>query len=170
MGQIRGLTLWRPWPNAFLLQERSWSTQTIRPKRVENRDWYPQWACQPMSGGVADAKPGIYFALHAGHRADLQALDEIRRWGWPELRVGEPSLIVAVCRFVRVLDLDQLGEDHPLVARHLPWVAGRYLWEVDQVVVLPDPVSCSGAQGLWLLPDPVLSAVREQWATGRAAT
>ena len=165
-GEIRGCTLHRPWPGAFLLPERTIpgdTAQVLRPKRVENRDWYPKWACRPMSEGTAVARPGIYLALHAWLQVDDRALVEVWRWGWPELRRGEASVIVAVCRLARVLDCD-MGFNHPLIRAHRPWAMGRYLWEVDQVAALPEPVACKGAQGLWPLPPEVLARVRMQWA------
>lgn len=166
MGQCRGCTLWRPWPACFLLRERAGRPG---PKRVENRDWYPQWACLPMVGGIALADPavGLWLALHAGRTADEDALQDIREEGFSELQMGSPALIVGVARLARVLDLDVLGHSHPAIRRHDPWAVGRYCWEVDRVRELPAPVACRGAQGLWRLPELVLEQVRRQWRTGQ---
>ena len=77
---IRGLTLWRPWQAAFLMPER---LGRPGPKRVENRTWYPRWACLAMSNGMAYARTGrpLYLALHAGRQRDREALEELRTGG-----------------------------------------------------------------------------------------
>ena len=169
VGEIRGLTLWRPWAAAFLQRaSRVYWTDgtetTIRPKRVENRDWYPKWAVRPMVGGVAEARPDspLHIALHAGCTLDREALASLRADGWAELGPGAPSLIVGICRLVRVLDYDELGMMHPLVQPHAAWAVGRYLWEVDDVQPLAEAVDCKGAQGLWKLPAGIEEQVRSQ--------
>jgi hypothetical protein len=164
--ELRGLTLWRPWPECFLLGHR--------PKRVENRPWYPQWAMGPWQTGVAcglhDSQ--LWLALHAGQRLDREALQDLRQVA-PELQEGRPGEIVAVCWLARVLDVEELhrlseasGHLAEEIVRNLPWICGPYAWEVDQVRALPEPVPCKGAQGLWKLPPEVLEQVRRQYAGG----
>jgi hypothetical protein len=43
-----------------------------------------------------------------------------------------------------------------------PWFTGPYGWTLDDVVALPAPVPCRGAQGLWPVPDDVAALVIEQ--------
>lgn len=51
-----------------------------------------------------------------------------------------------------------------------PWaVEGQWHWELDNVRVLPEPVSARGALGLWRLPEDVDAAVRAQLAGERVA-
>lgn len=155
--EIRGLTLHRPWGRCFLLPP----SKVAGPKRVENRTWYPRWACQAMHRGIAHAwrERVLWLALHGGQKLDREALDQVRILGWPDLHPGEPGQIVAVCRLARVLDVQALGHRHAEVTAHGWWARGPYLWEVDRVVELPDPVPCRGAQGLWRLPQVALDAL-----------
>lgn len=150
-GTIRGLTLWRPWPSCFLLPELADGTG---PKRVENRSWVPRKHVGPMVDGIAPALDDapLYLALHAGNQRAADALEDLRAVGWTDLDYGEAGQIVAVCRLARVLDVETLGAEHPDVARHGIWICGRYAWEVDEVLGLREPVSCTGARGLWPLP------------------
>lgn len=139
---IRGLTLNRPW---------TWAI-TALDKRVENRSWRPP----PYI-------VGRYIAIHAGKAWDedgaswIEAMFGVVVPGRDELPSG---VIVAV---TRVLGLSLDGND--------PWLEGPYGWQLADVVVLPTPVPCRGAQGLWVLPDDVLALVREGWkqAKERAA-
>ena len=167
--QIRGLTLWRPWPQAFLFSERP---GLPAPKRVENRPWWPKWATAPMRDGVALGATGehaLWLALHAGQHVDTKSTCALLRHRGVELQPGPAGVIVAVCRLARVLDvewLDSRWSDD--LDRHYPWISGPYAWEVDQVTALAAPVPCKGAQGLWTLPPGVLAEVRRQWATATA--
>lgn len=182
-GEIRGLTLWRPWGSLLFVAEDP-AHPEAPPKLVENRPWFPRRVCQPMRAGIALALPGqpLWLAIHNGlHRyvqawADAQAL-----WRRPEYRSrraldgsvprpGEAGLIVGVCRLARVLDVEALGPDHPEVRCHGSWIHGPFAWEVADRVLLPTPVACRGAQGLWKLPPDVLEQVRQQWslAAGQA--
>lgn len=47
-------------------------------------------------------------------------------------------------------------------ARLSKWYMGQVGWVLDEVVTLPKPVPCRGAQGLWTLPADVESAVLAQ--------
>jgi hypothetical protein len=42
------------------------------------------------------------------------------------------------------------------------WIAGQIGWELINVVRI-EPVWCSGQQGLWSLPDPILAQVRNNY-------
>ena len=161
---LRGLTLWRPWANLFLVKpvvrSPGYSMQVVGPKRVENRPKpLPSAMMGPEAGGVRLALPGdsLWLALHNGKRLDRDVLNGWGRVFW-DLLPGVPGDIVALARVCQVLDLDAVGLDHPDVERLQPYVVGRYLWEVDVVLPLPDLVRCTREQGvacfqgLWRLP------------------
>lgn len=168
LDDMRGLTLWRPWPQAFLLERRPGRPA---PKCCENRDtlWPQQWTA-PMQGGVADADPArpLRVAIHAAQKIDRGALSQVRALGFPELQTGEPGVIVCVVRLVRVLDVAVLTLRHPLLQALLPWASGRFVWQVDNVQRLREPVRCGTADGvglfmgLWRLPDAVRRQVEDQ--------
>jgi hypothetical protein len=137
---IRGLTLIRPW---------AWAVAHAG-KDIENRTWEPP---SSLVGG--------FVAIHAGKKWDENAALGI------ELELGirvpdqedHPSgVIVAVARLAGV-QREGLGN---------PWFCGPVGWQLRGVVQI-DPVPCKGAQGLWVIPDPVLVVVRERFASARQA-
>lgn len=138
--RIRGLTLWRPWPWAF----------THADKRVENRPWKPP---SLILGG--------YVALHAGLRFDQGACANMHNglFGPAAAAIdhrmsAHPSgLIVAVAKVTSF---------HPHEGKPNGWEFGPYVWHLPVVSVLPTPVRCKGAQGLWRLSAGVFAEVQEQ--------
>ncbi len=152
--QIRGLTLWRPWPWAF----------THADKRVENRPRRPPRALR-------------YLAFHSGLTFDADAA--IRMWEgrygtaakavWCDSEAHPHSVITFVARVDGVREVkDDLGgrlryvDTMQPVTR--PWVTGPVVIETPEVIVLPTPVACKGAQGYWRLPPDVFQQVRDQVA------
>jgi hypothetical protein len=53
--------------------------------------------------------------------------------------------------------------------RRSPWFIGPWGWRLHDVVTLPEPVPCRGAQGVWFLPADVAEAVARQESIARAA-
>lgn len=170
---LRALTLWRPWPAAICYLG----------KRVENRTWRP----------AADML-GHDLAIHAGQKIDTQAVADIVHGYDPEGRDLETSYyrealargvipgstgVVAVVRVVGFIDatrraalavVKNVGTDRDHTRSW--WWEGPVGWVLDRVRVLPEPVPCRGAQGLWVVPTVVEVRVNEQLRklaeTGRA--
>ena len=173
--EIRGLTLWRPWDQAFYTP----AGVGPGPKLVENRDtWWPYRFTGQMQDGTAEALPDrpLWIALHAGQKLDKQALAWIRQLGLPGFVPGPSGVITGVVRLVRVIDVDWIGREgreDPNLRRLAPYAFGRYSWEVGDTIRLPEPVPCTKAQGvrcfqgLWTLPPPVLEQVRDQAGAAR---
>jgi hypothetical protein len=127
---IRGLSLTRPWPFAFVAQYGG------EPKRVENRSWYPP-----------DYIVGNYIALHAAKswdEEDREYIADITGLYVPSKKESAHSEIFAVCR-VRGYALNP--GDVP--ANQRQWFFGPYGWLLDDYVQLDEPVPCVGARGLW---------------------
>lgn len=147
-GIIKGLSLWRPWPWAILHAG----------KRVENRSWSP-----PKS------MIGQYLALHSAQKWD----EEGREWIEAETNFAvvppkedhPAGVIVGVARLVTAVHENDLGGELPDNQRG--WFCGPWGWILDDVVAI-EPVPCKGAQGLWALPDDVLTLVRERYAKASA--
>lgn len=149
------LTLKHPWPFAICHMG----------KRIENRRWKP-W--RSILGG--------FIAIHGGTVPESHVLirdivdegrDLIRRFGKPEgfddikLRDACMTGIVAIVRVIGIIDgLDDQGSDDP-------WFEGPYGWKLDDVFMLPKPVACKGARGLWEIPYPEVNDVIEQCGTSR---
>lgn len=130
MPEIRGLSLSRPWPMAFLqgpVQKR---------KRVENRSWPPpRWMF------------GQYLALHVAQSWDGSGVDDILDILGVEVprKKDYPSgLIVAVCQLTGCMK-----DDEWLDPVHRPWFCGPFGWVVSNVVELQTPILHKGALGLW---------------------
>lgn len=156
MSDRLALTLWPEW--AYAVAHLG--------KDVENRSWPPP---QNMIrkriaihggasiGGRSTTKTG--FALAAVQTmADVAELCGHSR---QKLRTITPGVVKeAGCGIVAVVTLAGVLQS-PQPER---WYVGDNLfgWKLEDVLVLPRPVKCSGAQGLWRIPPEVLARVREQ--------
>jgi len=147
---IPALTLHRPWPYCIT------GLYELVAKRVENRSW-------------ATRHRGDLL-LHAGRRWNTRDLQAACRF--VHVSGGRPGLIPAaeqahptgVVATVRVVDVCA-GSAHTdtVVCGCGPWaMPGQYHWRIDQVRVLPSPVECRGAQGLWRPSPEVLAQVSAQ--------
>ena len=142
--QIRGLTLIRPW--GFFVAEKH--------KPVENRTWKPPAA---MLGG--------FVAIHNGQKYDPEAVGDIEfEFGltYPGADRDPSGHIIAVARLAAVTH-----EDEPNADRSSRWFCGPFGWWLADVVRIA-PVPCKGAQGLWVIPPPVLEQVRANWKAATA--
>ena len=144
---LRALTLLRPWTDAILYGG----------KRVENRTWAP-----PKS------IIGTVIALHAGR--GYQNLED-SYWpsgGWqPPSKKDSAEGIVGLARVVRVIGSDPLFADRRpegLPEDQIGWWCGPIGWLLADVQPLKRPVPCVGHLSVWLVPDAVELAVREQIA------
>jgi hypothetical protein len=157
-GEIRGLSLTRPWPFAF-----------HHGKRIENRSWRP-------SGRLIDC----YIALHAAKswsEDDREFIQEALRLPVPDRKASPDSQIFAVARWRGGIVLSTpLTNESGLrpTGSILPpeqdkWFFGPYGWLFEDYVELPEPVQCIGARGLWILPEDVKALVREKYQKARTA-
>lgn len=151
---IRGLSLTRPWPFAFVAEYDD------EPKRVENRDWPPP----PFI-------VGHYLALHAAQswsEDDREWIAHITGIKVPGRRESPHSEIFAVCRVdgyvTEVLD-------ERLSVNQRKWFFGPYGWLLTDYVQLVEPVKCKGGQKLWRLESRpgVLEAVRDSYRRSASA-
>lgn len=128
---VRGLSLTRPWPWAFV--------NGPFPKRVENRTWRP----------AASLISTHYIALHAAQswdEHDRDVIELITGIVVPPKDQHLHSAIFAVCRITDVVEEDGTATLEPSQER---WFFGPFGWIVGDFVKLIAPVACKGAQGLW---------------------
>lgn len=133
--EIYGLSLWRPWPWAFVTGPEHLQ------KRVENRTWKPP-------AGVE------WLALHSAKKWDAEGQAFIQRT--TGLRVPpdaeHPSgQIFAICRLKHAFEANCPDDVDQWPANISLWAFGPWCWVVDDVLPLVNPVPCPGAQGLWKL-------------------
>jgi hypothetical protein len=135
--QMRALSIRQPWTDAIVLGT----------KRVENRGWpAPAWIL------------GRVIALHASKVADRGAQPPPGE-EWPS-GLTDSSRLGAVLAVARVRDCHFTTGG---LCGCSPWaVPGQFHWTLADVRLLPDPVPCKGALGLWRLPEDVEAAVRAQ--------
>jgi hypothetical protein len=146
---VKAITLWPEW---------AWAICALG-KRVENREWLPG----PRL--IVGDRLAIHAGKHLGGRAGEPAADEAsdavldmyRRAtgetfppGWPDAFEDCPrSAIVAVATVTGFDRNQRTGWDVP----------GAWHWRLGDVRVLPVPVPCRGAQGLWAPSEDVLRAL-----------
>lgn len=145
---IRGLTLKRPWPFAFTIENN--------PKRVENRSWAPpkgtDWLA--LHSGKGWDGIGAHFVRGLLTGKDLMNFSDFQH----------QSYVFAVCRIDRVIGLLNQYQSPP---ENLPqwasqgtrfegipvgqqqWAFGPFVWVLKDMVILKEPVACKGGQGLW---------------------
>ena len=151
---MRALSIKQPWIGAI----------TYGDKRVENRGWpAPDWII------------GQRIALAASRGPDWDAPD--MAWiesGLMPYRPGDPrkawtasltlGAIVAVATVTgchpRYHICNPTGIPETVCSRWSVW--GQCHWILDDMRLLPEPVPCKGALGLWRLPEDVEKAVRAQ--------
>lgn len=154
----RALTLWPEW---------SWAIcDPVCRKDRENRDWEPP---PSLVGDWLAIHAGKYIGGRPGDSATVEGLTDLRQtaeciaeergesWQLPCYSELIPRIVTsAVVAVVRVAGVEHGPENG--------WYTGQpgFGWVLDRLKVLPKPVPCKGAQGLWWLPDEVLRQVREQ--------
>jgi hypothetical protein len=133
---IRGLSLTRPWPFAFVNGPESLQ------KRVENRSWRPpKWILNK------------HVALHAAkswNEEDRAYISAVLGMEVPNKKDSPDSEIFAVCR---VVGWATRASDGRLTDEQRRWFFGPFGWLVDSLVKLVEPVPCKGALSLWSFSD-----------------
>lgn len=146
---MRALTLHQPWAWAIAHAD----------KRIENRTWYPP-----------SELLGREIAIHAGKRFDEAGAAWMTsgmgsgcedRLPVPEVADTVFGAVVAVARLYAATER-RPDESDP----RRRWWAGPVGWLLQDVVALPTPVPCRGAQGLWILPADVEAEVLRQISSG----
>lgn len=133
---MKALTLRHPWAFAICY----WG------KRIENRSWRPQ----------TELRIGHRFAIHGGRapagvdnvRYVIETGKElVKKFGLPpgfSDLTGNDIVRSGIVATAVLKDVVTRSDD--------PWFEGKYGWVLDEVIVLPEPIRCPGAQGLWTVP------------------
>ena len=131
---MKALTLYAPWGYAIAHLN----------KRLENRGWIP-----PKS------VLGQRIAIHTGKVVDRDAVAALQN----QLGTMLPELPTSCIECTAVVKgwIAKLAEDHP----QRIWYAGGKAWVLDDVITLPHPIPCRGAQGLWAVPPEIEAQIVE---------
>ena len=141
------ITLWPEWAWMIGILGDGRSDGLI-PKRVENRGWRP-----PLPKGTRIA---IHAGAHVGGRRGDPATEEGIDAVIGMFRRANPGRALPFDFRGRILTCDRsaivctatvVGVDREQLTG---WdVPGAWHWRLADVLVLPEPVPCRGAQGLW---------------------
>lgn len=127
-------------------------------KPLENRGWVPS---------AGQLRPGQNFAIHAGRMVpamELQnAFASLFEMGCIDQDTKLPTLADLRKQESAIVAVVTYGG--AVTSHASKWFVGRYgwTWQEDTLIVLPKPVPCRGAQGLWEVPADVLEQMREQF-------
>lgn len=169
---LPALTLIPPWAHAVA----HWG------KRVENRSWAPprgllgkqiaihsgkspwrqrkngEWAIN--EGALEDVREAIRFC----EKASAGEVPNPTTAKWIHERCSAVLCVATVAGWVHEDGYRALNRPERFASRTDtgPWFVGPYGWVLSDVVALPEPVPCSGKQGVWSLPADVDAAVRAQ--------
>lgn len=138
--EIRGFTLWRPWPDAIL----------VGGKRIENRSKKPPMA---FLGGV--------IALHAGKKYDKDGAEWMKERGLYQPRPAMECPLGIVGTAVVTGYITKSTD---------PWFMGPFGWVLEDVLEFEEYVPATGAMGLWRLDYWDEKNVRRLMKTARRAT
>lgn len=149
---LYGLTLLQPWP--YAIRELD--------KRIENRGWtppawvYDRWLAlhgskYPMGSKLQEAMAD-HEVLVQKHGCTVP----VNRF--PEIAIHGIFALVRVSHFVT----------EPEIGSEDPWFCGPYGWVIDDLIALPEPVTCKGAQRLWEVSGGAMDNLRKALTSGKA--
>jgi hypothetical protein len=137
-------------------------------KRIENRTWKPPASIIGQRIAIHGGKVPVAKA----YRVEVaNILNELaHRHGPPKgfMKTGggfmgidqfvTPGIVatVVIDRYVE-FGIDDICEQDPWFDKQ----PGNIGWVLRDVIVLPKPVPCRGAQGLWNVPDDVLAEIKK---------
>ncbi len=133
--EMKALTLWQPWASLI-----AWGH-----KEYETRSW-------------ATAYRGP-LAIHAGKMSNAQELFDtnyyyknalLKHWHKPDDL--PKSAVLCIVNLVACVQTDSLRDTILLSQQERnfgDWSHGRWAWRLEMVEVLKEPITVTGAQGLW---------------------
>lgn len=152
---MKAVSLWQPWASAIACGY----------KHFETRSWQP-----PVY------LIGQVIAIHAAKRwtkEEQEYFEDFMEDGIPICQEGTPPLgcVVAVARLASyftsesALRIIEKHGDDPLWKHEKDlgnFEPGRFAWAMRDVIALPSPIPCKGAQGFFNLPTDVEQALVRQ--------
>lgn len=137
---MKAITLTQPWATLVAIgakrfETRSWSTPYRGELAIHAAKGMPTWA--------------IEFAKY-----DPRCVNALREAGVGSVGELPRGVVIATAHLVRVLPTSALrgGFDRERLEQELAFgdfTPGRFMWLLEGVVALPEPVPARGALGLW---------------------
>lgn len=138
---MKAISLWQPWASAI----------AVGIKKIETRHW-PIGYRGEIAIHAAKTQEGVKQLIGIG-RGDL--IKQVVRLN-PSDELLPLGAIVAVARLDGCYRVDQV-EPSEYEAAWGDFSVGRYCWMLSHVVALPKPIPYRGQQGLFEIPDDLLS-------------
>ena len=88
-------------------------------------------------------------------------VDAVKDIGYEKLAPPGEVTLRMLSRYVGIVAVAAFGG--AVTESESPWFGGPVGWVLSDIIVLPEPVPCRGAQGLWDIPDDVLEKMRAQF-------
>jgi hypothetical protein len=151
---IRGLSLSRPWPWAFVNGPEG------EQKRIENRRWKPPaWANWiALHAAKSYDKQGADY-IHGATGQDMDLIEHAHSQIFAVARIqgyylhpvykSHPEYLPQLGRHERALKEAEAAGLVPNETQHSLWAFGPFCWIIGDLVPLCRPVECKGAMGLW---------------------
>lgn len=149
---MKALTLWQPWASFFALglktmETRSWGTDYRGPVAIHA-------ATRRNDEEEAEAVEDIFDYLKDTSVPDFFRLRDAIRFGRDLQRLPRGVIVAAGELFDVVPTCAQIAPLEWALGDHGP---GRFAWQFCDLRPIDPPIHYRGAQGLWHLPDSVIS-------------
>lgn len=147
---MKGLTIWQPRATLVVIGAKPFETRTVRPPHgLIGQRIAIHAAVRPFRPATDVDVPTYHEMMRALDRAGLRI---------DELPLGA---LVGTARLVKAEKVDHAHEFARLPPdRFGDYSVGRWVWFLDQVQQLPEPVEFRGAQGWFHVPDSLVAAAR----------
>jgi len=147
---VKAITLTQPWATLV----------AIGAKKIETRSWNTNYrgslAIHAAKGFPQDAQHICFKVPFRDYLCDYVALNETYL-GKHKFPLGA---VIATCELINVVRITPFHEHRlPKEPEYSfgDYSTGRYMWLLENVVALPEPIPTKGAPGLW---DCILSTER----------
>jgi len=163
---MRALTIWQPWASLI----------AVGAKMIETRSWATNYRGE-VAIHAAKHSPGVSFDDDVARRV-IDALGANLNLSYVEGAILATAHLV-VCERIKPMPTDgPKHNDSPGVLledeHSYGWVCeytdeyafgdytpGRFAWIMRCITALKEPIPCTGAQGLWTVPEELAQRIRE---------
>lgn len=164
MKEMKALTIWQPWASAIALGF----------KRYETRVWPTRYR-GPILIHAAARWSGRIARIQLNLANDLKA---VAGSGHPAVRgLREKLPLGAIVALADLVDCEPISghrvlssrSEEDAIERVLDFAAGRYAWQLENVIAIDPPIETRGYCGLWTPPAELVdkAAASMRSGTGR---
>lgn len=149
---MRALTLWQPWASLMAVGAKHW----------ESRSWPTNYRGSVLIHAGQAKAPRIDEPRFVDEAIQVLGLAD-----WDTLPKGAVLAVADLVDVVPVTRLAPFPEAYDLGSLYREtlfgdWRPGRYAWRFENLWRLETPIEARGRQRLWVPPDALIGAVRQQ--------